>query len=189
MPPTPPKLPNFSKSGTSASKNNGPKMNDPAVKAPPVTPPMPSKIPSYQKPSMGLSNAALTAGRGGLRPVQTQNSNPIPTQLHEKPEAAEIKQPPNPIMAAELMASKKFLRPVSQMTKPPAPVVMPQTNQRSYKPLHRTSGATNEEGSGVTNLARSYDYSAKTPASPKPKLSEFAMISQKRNRINSINWD
>lgn len=187
MPPTPPKLPNFSKAETSTSKNNGPMMSNPAVKATPVAPTMPSKMPSYQKPSIGLSNSALSAGRGGLRPAQTQNSNPIPTQLHEKPEAAEMKRPSNPITAAGLMASKETLRPVSQMTKPP--VLRPQTNQKSYKPLHQTSGATNEKGSGVTNLARNCDDSAKTPTSPIPKLSEFAMISQRRNRINSINWD
>lgn len=138
MPPPPPKLPNFSIAGTSAIKNDGPKMSNPVARAPPVTPPMPSKMPSsYKKPSMGLSNAALTAGRGGLRPVQSPNSNSRTTQA-----TTESERSPNPIKAADLMANKKKLRPVPQMTKPP--VVMPKQ-------------ATNREGSGVASLVRRFD--------------------------------
>lgn len=167
MPPAPPKLPNFSKSSTSTFKKNGSTMSNPVAKASTAAPSMPS----YQGSSMGLSKATLAAVRTGLKPIQNSNSNPKPTQLYGKPDTTESKWPSNPINS------------------------MRQTNQRSFKPSHKTpeseqtSQDTNNERASVTNLARRFDNPVSKPVSSNPMLSEFAVISQRRNRINNVNWD
>lgn len=194
MPPAPPKLPSFSKLAKSAIKNDGSMMSNPVTKSLLVAPLIPSKMSSNRQSSMEFSNEALTASRRALKPVQPPNSNPSPTQLYGKPEAAESEHTPEPIKAVDLGASNNTLGTMPQITRPP--VSMPQTNQRSYKPMQRpseakqTSQVAKNEGSAVINLARCFDNNPiKTPILSNPMLSEFAVISQRRKRINNVNWD
>lgn len=182
-PPPPPALRNFPKAGTSTTKSNGPMMSTPMSNVPPPAPPMPSKLPYNVKSSAGLSKTALAAGRGGLKPVQGPNLNSKPTQLSGKPKPTETTASLDPINASVIMASRNSLKPVSQRASPP--VVKPQSNQMS----HKTSGATNDAGPGVKSLVKRFDNPEKTSGTPNELMSEFALMSQNRNKVRNINWE
>lgn len=168
MPPKLPKIPTFSSVGTSSMASK------PLMKAPiPFAPPMPSKMASYQKPSIGLNKEALTVGRGGLRPVQPQglkqtqfNGTPeLDNKNDQSPSKRTTYSMPTPIALSseDLTASRSSLRPVSQITRSPVP--MPKMNERSYNRLPKMQESkpvspqvtNNNVESGVTNLVKLFE--------------------------------